>query len=43
LVSLEAIPNINDKRLFFSKEGQMAWLISYVVERSKNSKIKKIY
>lgn len=40
-VCLEAIPNINDKRLFFAKEGQIAWLISYVVDRSK--KVKKIY
>lgn len=41
LVCLEAIPNINDKRLFFAKEGQIAWLISYVADKSK--KVKKIY
>ncbi len=41
LVCLEAIPNINSKKLFFAKEGQIAWLVSYVVDRS--SKIKKIY
>lgn len=41
LVCLEAIPNINDKKLFFAKEGQIAWLISYVADKSK--KVKKIY
>ena len=41
LVCLEAIPDINDKKLFFAKEGQIAWLVSYVVDRSK--KIKKVY
>lgn len=40
LVTLEAIPNISDKKLFFAKEGQIAWLVSYVVDRAK--KIKKI-
>jgi exopolyphosphatase/pppGpp-phosphohydrolase len=41
LVCLEAIPNINDKKLYFAKEGQVAWLVSYIVDRSK--KIKKVY
>lgn len=41
LVSLEAIPDINSKKLYFAKEGQIAWLVSYVADRSK--KIKKIY
>lgn len=41
LVCLEAIPNINEKKLFFAKEGQIAWLVSYVVDRSK--RIKKVY
>ncbi len=41
LASLEALPKINDKKLFFAKEGQIAWLVSYVADRSK--KIKKIY
>lgn len=40
LVTLEAIPNISEKKLFFAKEGQIAWLVSYVVDRAKN--IKKI-
>lgn len=41
LVSLEAIPDINGKKLYFAKEGQIAWLVSYVADRSK--KVKKIY
>jgi exopolyphosphatase/pppGpp-phosphohydrolase len=40
-VCLEAVPGINDKKLFFAKEGQIAWLVSYVTDKSK--KIKKIY
>ncbi|WP_395059127.1 exopolyphosphatase [Flavobacterium sp.] len=41
LVCLEAIPGINDKKLYFAKEGQIAWLVSYIADRSK--KVKKIY
>ena len=41
LVCLEAIPNINEKKLYFAKEGQIAWLVSYIADRSK--KVKKIY
>lgn len=41
LVCLEAIPEINDKKLYFAKEGQIAWLVSYIADRSK--KVKKIY
>lgn len=41
LVCLEAIPNINDKKLYFAKEGQIAWLVSYVVDRSKRIKTVK--
>ena len=41
LVCLEAIPGINEKKLYFAKEGQIAWLVSYIADRSK--KIKKIY
>ena len=40
LVCLEAIPKISNKKLYFAKEGQIAWLVSYVVDRAKN--IKKI-
>ncbi|MEN9488974.1 MAG: hypothetical protein RL494_1239 [Bacteroidota bacterium] len=39
-VCLEAIPNINDKKLYFAKEGQIAWLVSYIADRSK--RVKKI-
>ncbi len=41
LVCLEAIPEVNNKKLYFAKEGQIAWLVSYVADRSK--KVKKIY
>ncbi|WP_309608478.1 exopolyphosphatase [Flavobacterium sp.] len=41
LVCLEAIPGIDNKKLYFAKEGQIAWLVSYIADRSK--KIKKIY
>lgn len=40
-VALEALPNINEKKLYFAKEGQIAWLVSYIADRSK--KVKKIY
>lgn len=38
---LEALPNINDKKLYFAKEGRLAWLVSYVADKS--NKVKKIY
>ncbi|EKT4550320.1 exopolyphosphatase [Flavobacterium psychrophilum] len=38
---LEALPNINNKKLYFAKEGRIAWLVSYVADRSK--KIKKVF
>ena len=41
LVALEAVPDINNKKLFFAKEGQIAWLVTYIAERSKT--IKKIW
>ena len=37
---LEAIPNLESKKLFFAKDGQIAWLVSYVAERSR--RVKKI-
>lgn len=40
MASLEALPDVNAKNLYFAKEGQVAWLVSYVVDQSK--KIKKI-
>jgi len=41
LVTLEAIPDINNKKLFFAKEGQIAWLVTYIAEKSKT--VKKIW
>ena len=41
LACLEALPNINAKKLYFAKEGQIAWLVSYIADHSK--KVKKIY
>ena len=41
LVTLEAIPDIKNKKLFFAKEGQIAWLVTYIAERSK--KVKKVW
>jgi len=41
LACLEALPNINDKELYFAKEGQLAWLVSYIADKS--GKVKKIY
>jgi exopolyphosphatase/pppGpp-phosphohydrolase len=41
MICLEAIPGIDTKKLYFAKEGQIAWLVSYIVDRSK--KVKKIH
>ena len=41
LACLEALPDVNSKKLYFAKEGQIAWLVSYIADRSK--KVKKIY
>ncbi len=41
IVALEAIPNIDEKKLYFAKQGHIAWLVSYVAEYSK--KVKKIW
>ncbi len=37
---LENIPDVKNKKLYFSKEGQIAWLVSYIADRSK--RVKKI-
>lgn len=37
-VCLEAIPNINEKKLYFAKEGKSAWLVSYIADRSRRVK-----
>ncbi|KQB42565.1 exopolyphosphatase [Flavobacterium aquidurense] len=35
---LESIPDLKSKKIYFAKEGQIAWLVSYVVDRSKKIK-----
>lgn len=32
---LESIPNLASKKIYFVKEGQVTWLISYIADRSK--------
>ncbi|TDW49133.1 Ppx/GppA phosphatase family protein [Flavobacterium sp. 270] len=32
---LESIPNLATKKIYFVKEGQVTWLISYIADRSK--------
>ncbi|PWB27147.1 exopolyphosphatase [Flavobacterium sp. HTF] len=32
---LEGIPNLESKKVYFVKEGQVTWLISYIADRSK--------
>jgi len=32
---LESIPNLESKKIYFVKEGQVIWLISYIADRSK--------
>ncbi|WP_348822567.1 Ppx/GppA phosphatase family protein [Flavobacterium aestuarii] len=39
--SLEVIPNIQNKKIFFAKQGQIAWLVSYVFDSAKG--VKQIY
>ncbi|CAN1559398.1 exo_poly_only, exopolyphosphatase [Flavobacteriaceae bacterium] len=36
--SLEAVPNIQNKKIFFAKQGQIAWLVSYVFDNAKGVK-----
>ncbi|MBW1656905.1 Ppx/GppA phosphatase family protein [Flavobacterium quisquiliarum] len=35
IACLESIPNLATKKVYFVKEGQVTWLISYIAERSK--------
>ncbi|MRX41374.1 exopolyphosphatase [Flavobacterium sp. LC2016-23] len=35
LSCLESIPNLDTKKIYFVKEGQTIWLISYIADRSK--------
>lgn len=39
--SLEVVPNIQNKKIFFAKQGQIAWLVSYVFDNAKG--VKQIY
>lgn len=38
IACLESIPNLKSKKIYFAREGQIAWLVSYVVDRSKKIK-----
>ncbi|MGO4771531.1 exopolyphosphatase [Flavobacterium sp. W22_SRS_FK3] len=38
IACLESIPDLKSKKIYFAKEGQIAWLVSYVVDRSKKVK-----
>lgn len=38
---LEVIPNMKSKKIFFAKQGQIAWLVSYVFDNARG--IKQIY
>lgn len=38
---LEVVPNIQSKKIFFAKQGQIAWLVSYVFDNAKG--VKQIY
>lgn len=39
--SLEVIPEINKKKIYFAKQGQIAWLVSYVFDNARG--VKQIY
>lgn len=36
--SLEVIPNMEKKKIYFAKQGQIAWLVSYVFDNAKGVK-----
>lgn len=38
IASLQSIPDLKSKKIYFAREGQIAWLVSYVVDRSKKIK-----
>lgn len=35
---LEVVPNIQSKKIYFAKQGQIAWLVSYVFDNAKGVK-----
>ncbi|MGL5112334.1 MAG: exopolyphosphatase [Flavobacterium sp.] len=39
--SLEVIPDISKKKIYFAKQGQIAWLVSYVFDNARG--VKQIY
>ncbi len=39
LTTLQNIPNIADKKIVFAKQGQIAWLLSYVADSAKGAKV----
>lgn len=41
VIALEDIPDIKNKKIFFAKQGQVAWLVSYIVDNSKG--VKPVY
>lgn len=38
LTLLEKMPNIKSKDIYFTKQGQMAWLLSYIADTAKRAK-----
>lgn len=36
---LESIPNLQTKKIYFAKQGQIAWLLSYVADAAKGAKV----
>ncbi len=39
LSTLERIEDPDDKKIYFVKQGQIAWLLAYVVDTAKNAKV----
>jgi hypothetical protein len=39
LSTLERIEEPDDKKIYFVKQGQIAWLLAYVVDTAKNAKV----
>jgi len=38
LTLLEKIPDIKSKKIYFTKQGQMAWLLSYIADSARRAK-----
>ena len=39
ITSLQSIENVEDKKIYFAKQGQIAWLLSYISDSAKGSKV----